>query len=79
MSNASTGEPKHEERVVFAFGPLAMDQGGAPREHLENPVFLSEEVPRRFNTVASEIEHGASACKTSIPELRTVGAAVRFA
>src|SRR6266567_5489643 len=79
MSNPSAGEPKHQERVVLALGPIAMDEGGAPREHLEDPVLLSEKVPRRFDTMAPEIEHGSSPCQGSVPEVRTVRTAVRFA
>ena len=79
LADAAAGEFQQQQRIVFAFRFIGVDQAGAPGHDFDDLVLFAEEIAGGFDGVAGEVVHGAASGLLHIPEVRTVRPAVGFA
>ncbi len=66
-------------RVVLARGPVAVDERGAPGEHLGDLGLLAEQEAGVFGAMGCHVEQRAAARQLGVPEVRRVRAGVALA
>src|SRR5262245_9624053 len=69
---------QQEERVIFAFGFLAMHQSRSPSHDFNDGVAFAEKIARGLDAVATKVMHGTAPGFGNIPEMRAVWPTVRL-